>query len=78
MLDEPRANGMNVIRAKCPNCWETDDCEIVETKNWYGKDGAGQNPSAGEAPAGAGYNLKCPTCKGIFWFEIRGGKQPAG
>jgi hypothetical protein len=76
-LAESRIIGMNVIRAKCPNCWETDDCEIVETKNWYGKDAGGQGSPPKEAPAGSGYNLKCPTCHGIFWHEIRGGAKPA-
>jgi len=65
-------NGMSTVRAKCPNCWETDECEVVETKNWYGKDVAGQAGPAKDAPPGAGYNLKCPTCHDIFWFEIRG------
>lgn len=69
---------MNTVHAKCPNCWETDDCEIVETKNWYGKDAGGQPAAAAGQPQGTGHNLKCPTCKGIFWFEIRGGKPAMG
>lgn len=65
---------MSTVRAKCPNCWETDECEIVETKNWYGKDAdkAGATP---QPAAGSGYNLKCPTCHGMFWHEIRPGSK---
>lgn len=65
---------MKTVRAKCPNCWETDECEIVETKNWYGKDVAGgQGGPAKDTPASAGHSLKCPTCQDIFWYESRPG-----
>lgn len=67
---------MKTVRAKCPNCWETDECEVVETKNWYAKDAAGgPGGPAKDAPAGSGYNLKCPTCHGIFWQETRPGAE---
>jgi phage FluMu protein Com len=66
---------MKTVRAKCPNCWETDDCEIVETTSWYAnKEGAG-GPQPGKEAAGGGHNLKCPTCQNVFWHEIRAGGQ---
>jgi phage FluMu protein Com len=67
---------MNVIRAKCPNCWETDDCEVVETKNWYAsKSPSGESPQGGQTTGVSGHNLKCPTCQNVFWHEIRGGTK---
>jgi hypothetical protein len=67
---------MDVIRAKCPNCWETDDCAVVDTKEWMM---AGKQPNpgggGGTMPQTGGQNLKCPTCNTVFWHEIRPGSK---
>lgn len=76
MLVASRKIGMNTVRAKCPNCWETDECTVVDTKEWMM---AGKQPSqtgtSGGAPQKGGYNLKCPTCNTVFWHEDRSGTR---
>ena len=58
-------------RVKCP------DCNGDGITGWFTCKQCKRSPQPGYVYYGERME-KCPTCQGIFWFEIRGGKPAMG